>query len=215
MPSVHVDKVGEIAIIECSGRFIRTETALKLRDAVTSQTDTHIVVLDLTEMHSIVGGGVGVLVLLQKWAQDHGIRLKLFNPCNPVRNKLQHIDCEIASLEQMMTLLSRVDGEYARALIESQFPLHHLSQYSEAIKPYGKRRLLKLRCSRRSLPMKNPDLTRWLLKVRNALAEQDQAKRNSMLRAAEAFLRQERSVTGAVREEGSPSRSSAMLKKAA
>ena len=27
MPSVHVDKVGEMAIIECAGRFVRTETA--------------------------------------------------------------------------------------------------------------------------------------------------------------------------------------------
>jgi anti-anti-sigma regulatory factor len=130
MPSVHVDKVGEMAIIECVGRFVRTETALKLRDAVTSQTDTHVVVLDLTEMHAIGGGGLGVLVLLQRWAQDHGIRLKLFNPCKPVRNKLKHINCEIATLEQLMTLLSRVDGEYARALIESQFPSHRLSQYS-------------------------------------------------------------------------------------
>ncbi len=130
MPSVQVDKVGEMAIIECAGRFVRTETALKLRDAVTSQTDAHVVVLDLTEMHAIGGGGLGVLVLLQRWAQDHGIRFKLFNPCRRVRNKLKHINCEIATLEQMMTLLSRVDGEYARALIESQFPLHRLSQYS-------------------------------------------------------------------------------------
>jgi len=120
---VHVDKVGELAIIECVGRFVRTETALKLRDAVTSQTDTHVVVLDLTEMHAIGGGGLGVLVLLQRWTQDHGIRLKLFNPCKPVRNKLKHINCEIATLEQMMNLVSRVDSGYARALIESQFPV--------------------------------------------------------------------------------------------
>jgi hypothetical protein len=39
MPSVHIDNVGEMAIIECAGRFVRTETAFKLRDAVTSQTD--------------------------------------------------------------------------------------------------------------------------------------------------------------------------------
>jgi len=63
--------------------------------------------------------------------------------------------------------------------------------------------------------MKNPDLTRWLLKVRNALAEQDETKRNSMLRAAEAFRRQQRSVTGAARDERSLRRSSATLKKAA
>jgi hypothetical protein len=81
-------------------------------------------------MHAIGGGGLGVLVLLQGWAQDHGIRFKLFNPCGPVRNKLKHINCEIATLEQMMTLLSRVDSEYARVLIESQFPSHRLSQYS-------------------------------------------------------------------------------------
>ena len=130
MPSVQVDKVGEMAIIECAGRFVRTETALKLRDAVTSQTDAHVVVLDLTEMHAIGGGGLGVLVLLQGWAQDHGIRFKLFNPCRRVRNKLKHINCEIATLEQMMTMLSHVDSEYARALIESQFPSHRLSQYS-------------------------------------------------------------------------------------
>ena len=130
MPSVHVDKVGEMAIVECAGRFVRPESALKLRNAVTSQIDAHVVVLDLTEMHAIGGGGLGVLVHLQRWAQDHGIRFKLFNPCTPVRDKLKHINCEIATLEQMMNLLSRVDGEYARALIESQFPLHRLSQYS-------------------------------------------------------------------------------------
>lgn len=130
MPSVHVDKIGEMAIIECVGRFVRAETALKLRETVTSQTGSHVVVLDLTEMHALGSGGLGVLALLKRWAQDQGIRFKLFNPSRPVRNKLRQIKCEIATLEQMMTLLSRVDGEYARALIEAQFPLHRLSQYS-------------------------------------------------------------------------------------
>ena len=130
MPSLHIDKVGEMAVIECAGRFVRTESAFKLRDAVTSQTDARVVVLDLTEVHAIGGGGLGMLMLLQKWAHDHDIRFKLFNPSRSVRDKLKHVDFEIASLEQMMALLSRIDGEYARALIESQFPLHRLSQYS-------------------------------------------------------------------------------------
>ena len=38
--------------------------------------------------------------------------------------------------------------------------------------------------------MNNLDLTRWLLKVRDALAEQDQVKRNSMLHAADRFLQE-------------------------
>jgi anti-anti-sigma regulatory factor len=130
MPSVHVDNVGEMAIVECAGRFVRNEAAFKLRDAVTSQTDARVVVLDLTEMHAIGGGGLGMLVILQRWAEDHDIRFKLFNPSRPVRDKLKHVDFEIATLEQMMSLLSRVDREYARALIQSQFPWHLLSEYA-------------------------------------------------------------------------------------
>ena len=71
-----------------------------------------------------------MLVLLQGWAQERDIRFKLFNPSKSVQEKLKHVDFEIATLEQMMTLLSRVDSEYARALIEAQFPAHQLSQYS-------------------------------------------------------------------------------------
>ena len=130
MPSLHIDKVGEMAVIECAGRFVRTESAFKLRDAVTSQTDARVVVLDLTEVHAIGGGGLGMLMLLQKWTHDHDIRFKLFNPSRSVRDKLKHVDFEIPSLEQMMAPMSRIDGEYARALIESQFPLHRLFQYS-------------------------------------------------------------------------------------
>jgi anti-anti-sigma regulatory factor len=90
MPSIH-DKVGEMATIECAGRFVRSGAAFKLRDAVRSQTDARVVVLDLTEMHALGGGGLGVLVLLERWAQDHDIRFKLFNPSGPVRDKLKHV----------------------------------------------------------------------------------------------------------------------------
>jgi hypothetical protein len=37
--------------------------------------------------------------------------------------------------------------------------------------------------------MNNLELTRWLRKVRDALAEQDEVRRNSMLRAADRFLK--------------------------
>jgi anti-anti-sigma regulatory factor len=105
MPSVHIDNVGKIAIIECVGRFVREEAALKLRDAVISQADARIVVLDLTEMHAIGSGGLGTLLLLQKWAQDNNIRFQLFNPCGSVRDKLKHVEFECASLEQMIGIL--------------------------------------------------------------------------------------------------------------
>ena len=50
MTNIHVDKVGEMAVVECDGRFVRSDEAFKLRDAVTSQRGARIVVLDLTEM---------------------------------------------------------------------------------------------------------------------------------------------------------------------
>ena len=99
MPSVRVDNLGEMAFIECSGRFVRNEAAFKLRKAVTSQTGARIVVLDLTEMHAIGGGGIGTLVLLQGWAKDHNIQFELFNPSGPVLDKLKHVDFEISTLE--------------------------------------------------------------------------------------------------------------------
>ena len=38
--------------------------------------------------------------------------------------------------------------------------------------------------------MNNPELTKWLRRVRDALAESDEVRRNSMLRAAERFLKE-------------------------
>ena len=122
MPSVHVDKIGEMAIVECAGKFIRNAAACKLQDAVTSQTEARTVVLDLTEMLSIDGDAVGALAGLFHWAQQHDIRLQLFNPSKIVRNKLKRVSFEIATLEQLMCMVNRIDSDYACALLESQFP---------------------------------------------------------------------------------------------
>ena len=59
MTNIHVDQVGEMAVIECEGRFVRSDEAFRLRDAVTAQRNAHVIVLDLTEMRAIGGGGIG------------------------------------------------------------------------------------------------------------------------------------------------------------
>jgi anti-anti-sigma regulatory factor len=119
MQSIHIDKVGDMAVVECEGRFVHSDAAFSLRGAVTSQVDARIVVLDLTEMSAIGGGSVGMLVFLQRWAQDHDIRFKLFNPSKSVRDRLEHTgsmsELEIASLDEMMALLGRADSRYALA----------------------------------------------------------------------------------------------------
>ena len=46
MPNVHIDNVGDLAVVECEGRFVRSDAAFKLRDAVTSQATARTLVLD-------------------------------------------------------------------------------------------------------------------------------------------------------------------------
>jgi anti-anti-sigma factor len=117
--SIHIDRVGEMAVVECEGRFVRSDEAFKLRDAVTSQRQAHVIVLDLTEVYAIGGGGIGVLVFLQRWCRDHDIRFKLFNPSRSVQERLDNTNAmsefDIASLDEMMALLAQADRRYALA----------------------------------------------------------------------------------------------------
>jgi len=116
MFSIHTDKIGHMAVVECEGSIVRTDSAFKLRDAVTSQTGANIVVLDLSEVSAIEGGGLGMLVFLQRWARDRDISLKLFNPSRYVRQKLEMVSAmsefDIASLHEMMALLGQEDHSY-------------------------------------------------------------------------------------------------------
>jgi anti-anti-sigma regulatory factor len=119
MLSVHMENIGEMAVIECEGRIVRSQDAFELRKAVNLQSDARIVVLDLSEVTAIAGGGLGMLVFLQRWAHDHDIRLKLFNPRQSVWDTLQHAssmrEFDIVTLDEMMALLARADARYAQA----------------------------------------------------------------------------------------------------
>jgi anti-anti-sigma regulatory factor len=119
MLSVHTENIGEMAIIECEGRLVRSEAAFKLRKAVQVQRRARIIVLDLSEVSAIEGGGLGMLVSLQRWAQYHDIRLKLFNPRQSVRDGLLRANSmrqfDIATLDEMMAILVWADSRYARA----------------------------------------------------------------------------------------------------
>jgi anti-anti-sigma regulatory factor len=119
MLDLHIEKIGELAVVECEGRIVRSETAFNLREAVTSLRDARIIVLDLSEVRAIEGGGLGMLLFLQRWAYDHGIQFKLFNPTRSVRDRLERTSSipklDIAALHEMMALLANADSRYALA----------------------------------------------------------------------------------------------------
>ncbi len=119
MLSIHIENIGEMAIIECEGGIVGSEVAFKLREAVTLQRGAQIIVLDLSDVFAIEAEGLRMLVFLQRWAYDHDIRLKLFNPRQSVQDRLEHAkpmrEFDIATLDEMMALLVRADSRYALA----------------------------------------------------------------------------------------------------
>src|ERR1035438_4574035 len=85
MLNLTIANIGELAVVGCAGRIVQRESAYQLRQAVTSQTDARIVVLELSEVRAIGGGGLGMLVSLQRWARGHNIRFLLFHPSKSVQ----------------------------------------------------------------------------------------------------------------------------------
>jgi anti-anti-sigma regulatory factor len=119
MLNITVANIGELAVVGCEGRIVQRESAYKLREAVTSQTDARIVVLELSEVRAIGGGGLGMLVLLQRWAREHNVRFLLFHPSKSVQNKLKRsrsiAEFYISSSEEMRALLAYANSRHSLA----------------------------------------------------------------------------------------------------
>ncbi len=110
MPTLSVEHFTDLAVVECKGRIVHSDDVFKLRDVVLSQEDARVIVLDLSEVEAMGGGGLGMLAFLEHWAREHGIQLKLFCPSEAVVEGLGQNRSlprfEIASFQEMMRLLS-------------------------------------------------------------------------------------------------------------
>jgi hypothetical protein len=47
MLALHIEKIGELAVVECEGRIVRSEATVKLRETITSLRNARVIVLDL------------------------------------------------------------------------------------------------------------------------------------------------------------------------
>jgi anti-anti-sigma regulatory factor len=107
-----IERIGDLAVIGCEGT-IKTETACKLRDAVTSLKNMQIIVLDLSEVTLIEDTGVSTFLFLQQWAFQHRIQLKVFNPRWWVRQKLEHASLvpgfDFATLHEIVLILANAE----------------------------------------------------------------------------------------------------------
>jgi anti-anti-sigma regulatory factor len=106
---LNVERIGDVAIVRCDGRIVRGDAALRLRDVVTAQHDARIVLLDLSSVEALEGGGLGMLVFLDVWTRTRGIQLKIFDPPDFVRQSLDRTryaaELEIASMGEVLSML--------------------------------------------------------------------------------------------------------------
>lgn len=101
MLNVTIQHSEDMAVVCCVGRIVAGDEANILRKAVLSQVNGRTVVLDLTRVDAIDGGGMGVLVFLQGWARATEVDLKLMNPTSRVRQLF-----ELTNLDSVFEIFS-------------------------------------------------------------------------------------------------------------
>jgi anti-anti-sigma factor len=109
--SFHIksEQSNDVAVLQCAGRIVRGEAIHFLKDAVVSLKNPRVIVLDLTAVTMLDGGGLGMLVFLHRWTRDQGIQLKLVNPSLFVREMLDRtrLSCvfNISSVDDAVEIL--------------------------------------------------------------------------------------------------------------
>jgi anti-anti-sigma factor len=117
MLTIDVEKTGDIAVVRCSGRIVRGAEIRTLRNAVVSENDTRIVVLDLSDVETLDAGGLTALLSLHQWARTRGVQLKLVNPSHFVheiltRTKLDSV-FDISTFDHALSVLSAPHCQHA------------------------------------------------------------------------------------------------------
>ena len=131
MLKVTIERIGDVAVVHCEGRVVQSAAAFKLRDAVTQQGNARAVLVDLSDVQSVEGGGLGMLVFLQRWAGEHGIQFKVFDPPAFVRQRLEQVrwasGLEIAGTSEVLALLGWEPKEWessSKRAVSNSGPSH-------------------------------------------------------------------------------------------
>jgi anti-anti-sigma factor len=118
---IESSRAGDVAILQCKGRLVRGNPILALRDAVTRHHDARIIVLDLTALENLDGGGLGMLVMLYRWAREHDVQIKLVNANPFVREMLDRtrLSCvfDMSSVEDAVEILCSAEETIPMPLV--------------------------------------------------------------------------------------------------
>jgi anti-anti-sigma factor len=94
-----VEHFADTAILRCIGRLVAGDEVRTLQDAVVSQADKRVVLLDLAEVDGIDAAGLGLLMFFQILGRALGYELQLLSPSKRVREML-----EITKLDSVLAI---------------------------------------------------------------------------------------------------------------
>ena len=101
MLRVYARNLGNVAVLCLQGRIVNGETRV-LRDAVNSQANVTVIVLDLTRVTAIDARGLGTMLELRRQTISRGIRFKLMNV-----SKFTNRVLEITHLDSVFEIVPR------------------------------------------------------------------------------------------------------------
>ena len=78
----------DVAIVGCSGRLVRGAALDEFRRRLERLEQLRMLVLDLSGVEQLDAGGLGVLLMLRRWALQQKVQMKLVNPSPFVRRVL-------------------------------------------------------------------------------------------------------------------------------
>ncbi|MGH9882112.1 MAG: STAS domain-containing protein [Pyrinomonadaceae bacterium] len=122
MLKIHARKLGDVTILCLKGRIVVGENKT-LRNAVLSQSDVSLLVLDLSGVTRIDASGLGVLLELREQTHSKGIEFRLMNVTKLVEQVLE-ITClnSVFEISSEGEVLSRVSRALAAAIVEAAAP---------------------------------------------------------------------------------------------
>lgn len=120
---VNIHNLENGVLLRCTGRIVAGEEVNILRSVTLAHGDGEEIVLDLANVSTLDGAGIGMLAFLQGRVRSNGIRLRIQNPSHHVRELLEltNLDSVIEvtpsdEFQQICQTLRESESEQARAV---------------------------------------------------------------------------------------------------
>ena len=111
MFTVTVQQLGDASVLHCKGRIAIGNADSTLRNAVRSQWQARLLILELARVDCIDAAGLGVLLRVREGARSGAVQFKLMNVTRNVEQilELTNLRCvfEFCSVRDLLCLLHR------------------------------------------------------------------------------------------------------------